>query len=110
MTRAALSLLAAAVVLLPAAAQESARVPLEWKLKKGQKLRYELTQDASFTHGDQAQRQTNTLGLALEVSDVDAQGTATLACTFDRVKLSAGGSGYAPAFNGRQRRVPKTGK
>lgn len=83
---------AAALLLLPLLApplraQDAVKVRLEWKWTKDAVQRYEsLTENnTEFAGGEMAQKMV--FGLTQKVTAIDAEGTATVQATYDRVKV-----------------------
>ncbi len=73
---------------LAASAQETTdKVTLLWKFKKGDKHRYETSQDNKTEVGGMEINNEMIFGYELEVVEVDDKGVATLKLTYDRVKF-----------------------
>lgn len=86
LTSLSLLLVFALAAALPA--QEGPKVPLEWKFKKGDQLRYEAGQVIEMDIAGTEVTIQMLFGLAMEVTDVSAEGAAKLKVTYDRVKVS----------------------
>jgi hypothetical protein len=82
-------LMSAAAPALPA--QEGAKTKFEWKLKKGDQLRYEAGQTMEMDFGGTEITVEMLFGLALEVSEVSGDGVAKMKSTYDRVKMAVSG-------------------
>ena len=90
MHRLLLSLAFAPLLVLPSSAQDGGKVKLEWKFKKGDTHRYEISTILAVEAPKAPMTQETLLGLSMEVVDVAADGTGTLKGTYDhlRFKLS----------------------
>lgn len=85
-------LIAAALVAafgLTAAAQD--KTTIEWKLKKGDKVRYEMNQETQTSVGGMEIEQSMLFGMAMEVEEVDDKGVAKFKVTYDRIKVVMSG-------------------
>ena len=85
--------LSLAIVLLAAAApiQEGEKVKIEWKFKKGESFRYEMSMKNDMDIGGMEIDQEMIMGQAFEVTDVSEDGTGTLKMTYDRIKFKMDG-------------------
>lgn len=72
-------------------AQEGDKVTLEWKFKKGESFRYEMTMNTDMSVGGMEIVQEMVMGQAFDVTDVGADGTGTLKVTYDRIKFKMDG-------------------
>lgn len=72
-------------------AQETDKVTLEWKFKKGETFRYEMTMNSDMTMGGMEIAHEMIMGQAFEVTDVTADGTGSLKVTYDRIKFKMDG-------------------
>ena len=87
MHRLILSIAFAPLLVLPSSAQDAGKVKLEWKFKKGDLHRYEISTILAVDVPKTPISQETLLGLSFEVVDVDADGTGTLKGTFDLVRF-----------------------
>jgi|SRR5688572_4164178 len=76
---------------LSASAQEGEKTTIEWKLKKGDQHRYEAGQVMEINIGGTEITAEMLFGLALEVTDVSADGVAKVKLTYDRIKTAFAG-------------------
>jgi len=89
LTSLSLLLVFALAAALPA--QEARTVPLEWKLKKGDQHRYEAGHVMEMDIAGTEITMEMLFGMAMEVTEVSAEGAAKLKVTYDRVKVSMTG-------------------
>ncbi len=80
----------AAVVVAGAVARGDQPTALEWKLPKGDALRYRMTQTqsqkmAGFQQATASHEQS--IVMRQDVTDVAAEGTASIACTYEAVRM-----------------------
>ena len=86
MHRLLLSLAFAPLLVLPSSAQDGGKVKLEWKFKKGDTHRYEISTTFVVDAPKTPISLDTLLGLSMEVVDVSAEGTGTIKATFDRLR------------------------
>ena len=72
-------------------AQEGEKITLEWKLKKGDAHRYEVSHVMEMDFSGTEITMEMLFGLAMEVTDVTADGVAKIKTTYDRVKIVMAG-------------------
>jgi len=72
-------------------AQDGDKISLEWKFKKGDSFRYEMSQSTEMDMGGMEINQEMLFGFAWEVVDVSAEGAGTIKTTYDRVKIKMAG-------------------
>jgi len=70
------------------AAQEPAKVPLAWTLKKGDKFRCEVGLAQSGTMGTVVSKSVLTFTLGLEVGEAGKDGQADVKATYERIRFS----------------------
>jgi hypothetical protein len=75
----------------PAYPAQDGKVKIEWKLKKGDQLRYEAGHTMQMDFGGTEITFEMLFGLALEVSDVSGDGVAKIKITYDRAKIAVSG-------------------
>lgn len=83
-----LSVLLASVL----APQETEKVSLEWKLKKGESFRYEFVMKSQMEIAGTTQNQEIVMGQVFEVTEVAEDGKATVKVTYDRAKIKMDGA------------------
>ena len=89
-----LTLLSSAFVLALSAAmpaQEGEKVTIEWKFKKGENFRYEMTMTTDMEIGGMEMSTEMIMGQAFEVQDVKEDGTGVLKVSYDRIKFKMDG-------------------
>jgi hypothetical protein len=89
-----LTLLSSAFVLALSAAvpaQEGEKVTLEWKFKKGETFRYEMTMTTDMEIGGMEVGTEMVMGQAFEVTDVKDDGTGVLKVSYDRIRFKMDG-------------------
>src|SRR5262245_39073349 len=97
------------LVLAAALAQEPGKQPVAWPLKKGEKVRYEF--DHTIVQGwrDHTTELKLTLTVAIEVTDVGADGTQKAGLTFERFVYSKVSQGDSEAYDsGKDKEPPKS--
>ena len=72
-------------------AQDGDKVTLDWKFKKGDSLRYEMSMNMEMDFGGMEIGQEMLFRLLWEVQDVTADGTGTVKCTYERIKVKMDG-------------------
>lgn len=72
-------------------AQDGEKVSLEWKFKKGETFRYEMSMSIAMDLGGMEIDQEMIMGQAFEVTDLTEDGTGTLKVTYDRIKFKMDG-------------------
>jgi hypothetical protein len=75
--------------LLPA--QDGEKVTIEWKFKKGDSFRYEMSQNTEMDMAGMEITQEMVFGSSWDVQDVTADGVATIKSTYDRIKMKMSG-------------------
>jgi len=98
-----------AALILGLQAQDAAKVPIAWSLKKGDKVRYEFeyTTAASF-HGS-TQETKLVAGLVLEATEIAKDGTATLQATIDRFAFKKSSEGSTEEYDSSKEGALPTG-
>lgn len=88
-----ISLSAAFVLALTASlpAQDGDKATLEWKFKKGESLRYQMTMVMEMDMGGMQISQEMLFRWLWDVTDVGADGTGTMKATYERVKMKMDG-------------------
>jgi uncharacterized protein DUF6263 len=87
-------------------AQDGEKVTLEWKLKKGDAHRYEVSHVMEMDFSGTEITMEMLFGLAVEVTDVSADGVAKIKATYDRVKVSAAGVPTAGEYDSDKDKKP----
>ena len=72
-------------------AQEGEKVTLEWKFKKGDSHRYEISYLMEMEISGTEITQEMLMGTQMDVTDVTAEGVATLKVSYDRIKAKMSG-------------------
>lgn len=72
-------------------AQDGEKVTIEWKFKKGDAFRYEMSQNTEMDMAGMEITQEMTFGTSWDVTDVTADGVATIKSTYDRIKMKMTG-------------------
>src|SRR5262245_24664207 len=72
-------------------AQEGDKVTIEWKFKKGDTFRYEMSMVNETELGGMEIATDMIMGQAFEVTDVKDDGTGVLKVTYDRMKFKMDG-------------------
>ena len=94
-------------ILLAAAPQE--KVKLEWKWKKGETLRYEMTQSSTTPTGAGEMKQEQLFGMTMAVEEVGGDGAGSLKVTYDRVKILMSGMMETDYDSDRDKEPPTEG-
>lgn len=102
--RFALAVLAALI-----AAQEPARTPIQWSLKKGQKARYEFNHRLAWGNKEHPQETELTLVVLLEGGDLGADRANDLTLTFERIALLKAGDGEREDYDSARDKEPPGG-
>jgi len=72
-------------------AQDGDKVTLEWKLKKGDAHRYEISHVMEMDFSGTEITMEMLFGISMDVTDVSADGVAKIKATYDRVKVTMSG-------------------
>jgi hypothetical protein len=89
-------------------AQEGEKVTLEWKFKKGETLRYEMSQVQNIEFSGNEMVHEMVFGMAMEITDVTTDGTGSLKMTYDRIKVKMTGPMMASDYDSeKDKRAPE---
>jgi hypothetical protein len=92
------------------AAQEPARTPVAWSLKKGQKVRYEMNHKLTTSNlRGRISEIELTLGVTLEAADPVAGDTTRIRFTFERIAFSNSRGGAADRYDSSRDKEPPAG-
>ncbi|MBI2932111.1 MAG: hypothetical protein HYY16_10715 [Planctomycetes bacterium] len=78
------------LMVVPAVAQDE-KVTIEWKFKKGDVVRYEMSQTAQTSMNEMEMKQEMLFGTTMETKEVDEKGAGTIEIKYDRVKVKMSG-------------------
>jgi len=85
----------------PKPAQDAAKVPIAWSLKKGDKVRYEFEYTIVNTLRAETGETKLVAGLVLEATEVAKDGTATVKAVFDRFAAKTSDHGRVEEYDSR---------
>jgi hypothetical protein len=96
-----------AVALLLAPLQDKAVI--EWKFAQGDAFRYELDQTDTTSVAGRDMTRKSTMGMVMEVAEIDDKGVASLKVTYDRMKFSMTGVMESDYDSERDKEEPEDG-
>ena len=91
------------------AAQEPARVPIAWTVKKGQKIRYEFIHKITTNDGTRDTDLQLTIGIGLEGGETAADGTTGLKLTVERIAQSKTAGEEREEYDSARDKAPPEG-